>query len=388
VGAFSGLVRRVDRWVAIADLRVALVPFLAGRIATFLVVVFTVWGTIEGDTRPHLQELEAPFRSWDGENYSAIAEHGYPAGRLDLTPGHAGHLWGFFPGYPILMRAAAPLLHDVVLSGMAVSAAAELAALYFLVRLVTLERDRESARYSAWLLALFPYAVFLSMVYTESAFLAAAAASLYHMRRGNHTSACLAAGVAGAIRITGLALVLPLAIEYLGRRRWRPGPGLLWIVVSVLPLGAFLLYAYHQTGDPLAYQHAQGSASYGRALAWPWLGALKTFQQATGDPASFAFLEALELVAGVLGLVVVIAMFLVSRFPRSLAVYAAGVWLLPVSLDYWFGIPRYSMALLPATILIADATRGRPEWRTAILAVSAVLMGYGSAVLATGRYLG
>jgi hypothetical protein len=87
--------------VTIADLRVALVPFLVGKIATLLVVVFTVWGTIEGDTLPHLQELEAPFRSWDGENYSTITEHGYPAGPLDLTPGHAGHLWGFFPGYPI-----------------------------------------------------------------------------------------------------------------------------------------------------------------------------------------------------------------------------------------------------------------------------------------------
>jgi hypothetical protein len=374
--------------VSVADLRLALVPFLVGKMATLLIVVLTVWGTTEGDTRPHLQELEAPFRSWDGENYSTIAEHGYPAGPLDLTPGHAGHLWGFFPGYPILIRVVALVLHDVVLSGMVVSAAAELVALYFLVRLVTLERDRESAGYSAWLLALFPYAVFLSMLYTESTFLAAAAASLYHMRRGNHISACLAAGVAGAVRVTGVALLLPLAIEYLRRRHWRPGPGLLWIAVSILPLGAFVLHAYHQTGDPLAYQHAQGSASYGRLLTWPWLGALNTFRQVLGGSASFAFLETLELVAGGLGLVVVVALFLSPRIPTSLAVYAAGVWLLPASQDYWLGLPRYSLALLPGTILIADATRRRPEWRTAILAVSAVLMGYGTAVLATGRYFG
>jgi len=158
--------------------------------------------------------------------------------------------------------------------------------------------------------------------------------------------------------------------------------------VSIVPLGAFVLYAYHQTGDALAYQHVQGSASYGRMLTWPWLGALKTFQHAMGDPASFAFLEVLELVAGLLGLAVVVALFLSPRIPTALAVYATGAWLLPVSQDYWFGLPRYSMALLPATILIVDATRGRTEWRTAILAVSAALMGYGSAVLATGRYLG
>jgi hypothetical protein len=187
-------------------------------------------------------------------------------------------------------------------------------------------------------------------------------------------------------------LIPVLAIEYLRRRRWRPGFGLLTIAATLIPLGLFYLYALAQTGDLLAYVHVQNSASYGsRTLDWPWSGAVKTWSYAFGgiQPTPFAYLEALEIILGFAGLAAVFAVWLSPRIPTSLAAYATGVWLLPASLTYWEGMPHYEMQMMPVLVLlICDLTERRSSSRTAVLAFSTALMGYGAAVLASGRYFG
>jgi hypothetical protein len=250
--------------------------------------------------------------------------------------------------------------------------------------------DEALARYACWLLALYPDAVFLSVVYTDSVFLAAAIAALYYMRRGRNGAACVAGAVAVAMRITGLVIVPVLLVEYLWRRRGRVGIGVLGIGAALTPVLIFCVYAWRQTGDFLAYKTAQQSASYGgRHITWPWNGFLRTLDVGQGSgPASYNFLFLSDAVWGLAGFVALC--YLATnwrRYPPSLTMFAAGVWLLSACSSYWQGMMRYEMAFVPIYIAGADLYRRRPQLALGLLAVSGAWMVLQTATFATGRFI-
>ena len=379
--------------------RLALPPFLSGKAVALVVGYLAVWRSWERPGFPSLARLRDEFSNWDGENYRAIAAQGYPPGPLSLKIDAPSHLWGFFPGASMLARAVSVVLYDVVLSAVVVNLACSLVALVFLVKLVQLERGHEeSAQTAAWLLALYPYAIFTTVFYTEAPFLAATTASLFYMRRGrdgDFALACLAGAGAMAVRLTGLALVLPLLVERLSRRHGRPDWQLLLVALVPLPLLLFMLYASAHTGDALAYFHIQNdSESYGmKKLTWPWTGLSNTWDSARGLNANqYGYVFMLEAVFGVLATLLVALQWATHLLPMpriapSLALYSTCVLLPFICITFWAGIPRYLMTMVPIYILGADLLRARQRWRVPVLAVSGALMGYGTSVLLSGAYL-
>lgn len=371
-------------------LDIALPAFAAGKAIGVVVTVLTVWSASRSPGAPGLAEVEAGFARWDSLSYLGIAADGYPGGPLDTAPGASGHLWGFFPGLPVLIRVVSTVLRDATLSGVLVCAAAELLALTLLARLVLAERggDAERARLAVWLLAVFPYAVFLTAVYTEAPFIAAATASLLLMRRGRIGAASACAALAVALRPTGLALVPALAWEHLRRRGWRPGPGLALALVPALPLGLFALYARHATGDLGAYPHILASASFRRSLTDPWTGFRTTLDSVTsGAAASTGYVFVLEIVFGLVGLGAIVAMAARRSLPVSFTLFASGVWVSAVAVPYWLSVPRYLMGMVPAFLLGSDLLAARPRWQLPVIAVSAGLLAYSTEVFASGRFL-
>ncbi len=359
-------------------LRLILPPFVAGKLVTLLVPMLTVWSHTGVPGHPTYADLVSPFGAWDGESYRGIAEHGYPSGPLDTTPGQPGHLWAFLPGYPMLLRFAMFFIPDSTTAGIVVSAVCELIALVFLAKLVLHEcgGDRDTARWSAWLLVLYPYAVFLTAVYTESPFLAASTASLYYMRRGDYVRAGLLGAAASCIRITGVVLVAALLVDYAMRRGERIRADVLAVVLPLVPPLLFIAYAYALTGDGLAYWHIEQSASFNRFVAAPWVGASNTLSNALGGGGN-SFVFGFEVVFGLLGLAALI--WLVTQWRTiapSLIVYAAGVWLLSVSYQYWLSVPRYLMAMVPVYLAGARLLQRRPVLRGPVFAVMAGWMGF------------
>jgi hypothetical protein len=374
-------------------LRAALVPFLAAKVVSFFIPLLVVWSTSETHGHPSYQEITQTYGYWDGQNYLSLAQQGYPKGPLDLVPGHPGHLWGFFPGLPILIRLLMPVFGgDAVTSGIVVAAAGEFFALYYLAKLVLMLRggDQGAARFACWLLAFFPDAVFLSVVYTDSVFLAAAIASMYYMLRGDTGKASIAAAVAVAMRVTGLVLIPVLFIEYLWRRRGRLNAGMVDILLALTPFLLFCWYARQQTGDFFAYKDVQQSASYGsRAIVLPWQGLQRTWEVAQGGgPASYNFLFLSDVVMGVLGFAAVVY-FAVNwrRIPPLLTLFSVGVMLLITSFTFWQGLMRYEIALVPLYLLGADLWRRRPQLATLVLATSAAWMVEQTYTFATGRFI-
>jgi len=144
--------------------RLVLPPFLTARTVGLLVPLLTAWQQSPARGLPTGGELRAAFDHWDSESYVAIAEHGYPS-HLDFGLGQPGHLVAFFPGYPMLIRAVMAVTGDAVVAGLLVSTALELVALRLLAGLVAGERDRSAARFATWVVALWPYAAFLGLVF-------------------------------------------------------------------------------------------------------------------------------------------------------------------------------------------------------------------------------
>ncbi len=356
--------------------RAVLPAFGVAKALTLLAMVASVeqrTGTLTWDL------LRRAFTHWDAISYIQIAGHGYPA-QLDYRD-------AFLPGYPLLIRAASLLTRDLALAGVVVSAAAELALLLLVHRLVRRERDAGAARFAVWAVALAPLGFFQSGVYSESTFLAGVALSLLLLRTGRMRGAALAGAFAVAMRVTGVVLLPVMAMELWRQRRSLTGG--LWLGIIPLPLLLYAVYMQIHAGDGLALVHAEALPSFGESAAWPWDGLRTTWATAAGstDPTNRAIFVR-EIIAGLLGLAAVAGGWIDRRFPRSLAVYCTLVWLMAVSLTFWRSVPRYDLALFPIAIVAADLSARARLARPLLVAAGAAVLVWGAFVFADGGWIG
>ena len=343
--------------------------------------VFIAVLTIDFPSVPLLTGLHSHLEAWDAVSYLSIAANGYPA--------HLSYIDAFLPGFPMLVHGLAWITRDDVTAAWLVNAVAETVGLWYVFRLVRAERDHASATFSMWLLALAPTALFLIAPFSESTFIAAAAASLYYARAGQTRKAIVAGALACAFRLTGLALIPALALEQLRRSGWRPRPDLLLVLVLVLPLALYSVYMQIHIGDGRALLDADHSPSFGLQPTPPWTGFAATWHtlvSATDGETRSIF--AREVAFGLLGLVLCFGMWASSRIPRSFALYCTIAWLMTASLPFWRSQPRYVLALFPAVMLVADLTARFRRVRPAILVAGGVLMCAGTWIFAQGRWLG
>jgi len=354
-------------------------PLLLSRILWLAVVVAVVRTSVP--VQPLLTGIRTSLLHWDAPHYIDIARAGYPP-LLDYHD-------AFLPGYPLLIRAAALVTRDYVVAAWLVSFVSEAFALWYIARLVMAERDRDAAAFSVWLIALAPAALFFTALYTESTFVAAAAASLYHARRGDAQASAVAGVAACAVRLTGLALLPALLVETVSRTGARPSRALLWPLLLPVPMLLYCAYMQVHAHDALAYFDAQRLPSFNHFVAFPWNGFAATwhamFSPFGGDNLS---IFAREVAFGLLGLVLCLAMWASSRIPPSLSLYTTLAWLLTASLTFWRSEARYDLALFPSVLLVSDLTARIRSARPAMLAASGALMCAGVAIFAQGRWLG
>ena len=169
------------------------------------------------------------------------------------------------------------MTRDDVTAAWIVNAVAETIGLWYLGRLVLGERDQRSATFSMWLFALGPTALFLIAPFSESAFIASAAASLYYARAGQSRKAILAATLACCFRLTGLALIPALAIEHLRRTGWRPRPAVLTVLIAAVPPVLYGIYMQIHIGDAVALLDADRLPSFGLQVTAPRVGFAATW---------------------------------------------------------------------------------------------------------------
>lgn len=202
--------------------------------------------------------LLGELTSWDGQWLLGIARSGYegvPPGLVDVH-GRRGPdtAFGFFPGYPAVVAAVAPVTGDTVVAGLVVALAAGLAAAYGVARLGTVVPGG-SRRAGLLLVALFaasPMGVVLSMTYSEGLFCALAAWALVAVLQRWWVIAGVLTAVAGLVRPTVTALIAAVGLAAVVAAVRREDGVRPYAAAVLAPLGllGYLGYVALRTGEP------------------------------------------------------------------------------------------------------------------------------------------
>jgi Gpi18-like mannosyltransferase len=182
----------------------------------------------------------------------------------------------FFPAYPMLVRVIGRILGGDMVGdvsgGMILSLAAFFGALVYFYNIARQELSDDAARYSLWLLAAYPFAVFFGAIYTESLFLLGTVGAFFHFSKQQFGRAALWGLLVGLTRLNGALLALPLAvlaIQSARRRQLNPRA----FAAAAAPIAGLAIYAvfiWRLTGDPAAF--VTGQLAWGRSYLG--LGAL------------------------------------------------------------------------------------------------------------------
>jgi hypothetical protein len=325
---------------------------------------------------------------WDSVWFLRIAEHGY-----DAATGAASAFYPLYPGAVALLGRA--LLGHYVLAGILVSLAAALGSFLLLYRLAEERLGAEGARRAVLYLAVFPFALFLQAVYSESLYLLLTLAAFLFAERRRFLAAGGAAGLALLTRPTGVALLPALAL--LAWRERDRARALGALALAPLLFAAYPLYLWRAEDDPWAFVHAQRIWSRHLSPAGPlggiWDGLRAGWagveQLASGshthvywtavqdtDPIRAATLN-LENLA-FLVLFVALTVLAWRRFGAPYGLFAAVSLAIPLSVpsERWplLSLPRFGLTIFPLFLALA-ALGGRPRVHTAIVVVSSLLLG-------------
>jgi hypothetical protein len=348
------------------DLRVALPPWLAGRVlvACTLVAAQAIRSFLHPVPSAVRHHVAQGLLGWDAERYVNIARFGYaPLPRIEIR---------FFPLVPLATRAL-----DVVLpggAGVALLVLANVAALAFVAvlhRLVVFEtRDRELARRAAWLAAIMPAGFVLAWGYTESLWAALATGAFLAARRGRWWTAALLALLVGAIRPVGVLIAVPLAIEAWRQFRsrsqsWHAAAA---VVSSFVGAGAYLWWVGATFGDPLLPYRIQQDAKFRGPTEGPWTALQEPAHALLAgkwDVSSIRVVWAVALVA------LVVVCF--RRWPVSYGAFATVSLVVALSTSHLGSFERYTFTTFP--VLLAMASVSSRAWvERAFLAVGAAAM--------------
>jgi hypothetical protein len=238
-------------------------------------------------------------------------------------------------------------------------------------------------------LALFPTALFLQAVYSESLYLALALAAFALAEARRWRWAAVVAGLALLTRSSGVAVVAGIAVL-----AWPDVKALAWVAAApALLFALFPLTLLVQAKDAWVFLHTQ--AQWHRHLSpagpfggiWDALSGLGSTPQATAAAHAWAVdLESLAFLALFLALVPLVW----RRFGRAYGVFSAVSVLLPLSFpasDFpLLSFPRFGLVIFPFFLVLASLGRN-PRVHALIVSVSAALLAIGLVEWVTFRWV-
>jgi hypothetical protein len=337
----------------------AAVPFSAfvgSRAALFVLVAFFI-GFFPGDPEAKPGFLDA-FASWDGQWYLDIVTNGYwwsgPQTQSNVV---------FFPLYPLLGKIVGTLVGDPRWGLFIVTHAALAAYLYYLYRIARRSLDAESSQRAVLYVVLFPIAFIFSCLYTEATSFAFSAAAFCYALEGRWKWALPLGFLAALSRLAGLAILLPLAYEYLRQNRWRPHWDFLGLAAVPAGTASFALYLWAVVGNPLAFMQTQ--EAWFRTFTWPW----DTFAmglERVGWPLGHYVTSIAIIDTASIALFTILTAIVLWKLPLSHGLYCLPVlWLsLSTTIDPAMApptgsIPRFLMALFPCFLALGMVARNR-----------------------------
>ena len=373
------------------DSRPALEIFLWSRVAIWLGAVFAFfffepnrnpnagrWDTARLHDLGYLTDIWA---RWDSDFFIRIAQDGYDNASA-----------AFHPLYPALVAGLGRVFFGhYLLAGLVISLVAALGSFVLLHRLAAERLGAEGARRSVVYLAIFPMALFLQAVYSESLFLLLVLAAFALADKQQFALAGLGAGLAILTRAAGLALLPALVVlAWKERDRLRALAG---VALAVPVAAVYPLILWQQVDDPFAFRDAQDRWHRHFSHAGPfggiWDGLVAGWRgleqfvvghgtHVSGVSPTHAAAENVQALVFLL-LFGVLTVVVWRHFGAAYGLFAAVSLAIPLSYpsSRWplLSLPRFGLVVFPFFLALAALTAGRPRAHTAVVACSALFLG-------------
>jgi len=299
-----------------------------------------------------------PFTRFDSGWYFGVARNGYvyvENGRSNLA---------YFPVYPLLMRYVGrlfgPSASNVYLGGIIVSWTAFVLAMIVLYDLAKLDLPARRAERAVLLTAIFPFAFFFGVVYTESVFLLFTLLAFYGFRTRRWLWGGLAGAIATATRVNGV-FILP-ALAWIAWRTAKPEArdrmlAFAGVVLAASGIGLYSLYVYSLSGNPLEWAASIQRWGYHPGGS-PLLGPFRLVRALVSHPYAFLAGERMALYDTLNGMTALAfaatVPFVWRRFGAAYGfLLVANLWL-PLSSGQYEGLGRYCAVLFPSFIWLAS----------------------------------
>lgn len=317
--------------------------------------------------------------SWanlDGSNYVAIAIRGYTTAEF-----------GFFPLYPAILRGLRSLvIVRYALIGQAVSFACIIAAFYFCIKLLELDKPKANKVNFIIVCLMFPTAYYWGAAYNDSLFFFLATATLYFGRKKMWLWACVSAFFATLARLNGLALSAFLLFE--AWSQLTKNPQLVWrwptvkemkkmlpyVIIASVPVAALITYLVY-----IQYAFGNWDLLFTSMSAWgqdKMIFPLQTvyryikiflFTPHIGLSYWIAWLEFLSVV-----LYCVVLWFSYKKIRFSYWMFMFIALLIPSLTGTFQGMPRYALHLYPLFLFLfawVEKQSENTKWVVGTLAV-------------------
>ena len=380
------LSNRIDRRAA---LRIAAFALGFRLLSAVLALLINVAFPLDAPRQMTVYSEPSPFwdtfARFDSGWYEGIARDGYSYvedGRSNIA---------YFPVYPLLMRHVGRLFgrHHAMyyLGGLVVSWASFVLAMVALYYLARLDLPRRRAERAVLLTAIFPFAFFFGVIYSESTFLLFTVLAFYLFRTRRWMTGGVAAAVAIATRVTGVLMWPALAWTAWRAAGSTPRDRALAAAGLSLSLVGFVWYCgyiYSLSGNPFEWAATLQRWNY-RVGGTPWTAPLTLVGRLITHPYAFVAGERVglyDVLYGVTGIVFLAAVPFVWRgLGAGYGLYMLANLLLPLSSGVFEGVGRYCSVLFPCFIWLA-AIRSRAAG-TLIVVVFALFYTLGLALFTT-----
>ena len=303
----------------------------------------------------HSNFLLWSWANFDGAHYLSIAQNGY-----QIVAGQSQY--AFFPLFPLLINLIARLGFDLYTSAHLLVTASAVGFLFVLVKWAS--RFTSNPLVLLWSVLLSPGAVYLAAIYTEPLFLLLTVLTFYFSEQKSLGKAIFTAALATTTRVNGIFLVLFLLIK---SRSSRP-------LLALSGIFAYMYYLWAQTGDALAFLHAQSGWNKS-SFTMPWVTASNYLRALTTVfvPDLTHLVVAIEVMITVILIYLLIKFWRSPRFAPAYKWYSLATLALPLATGSLGSMPRFLLALFPVFLIIPLLPRATRLFTYSFFLITAML---------------
>jgi len=194
---------------------------------------------------------------WDTIWYLDIVNNGYTFEVLSKSGWEGQSSYNFFPLYPLSVKLVSFVLTDPLLSGILTSNVSFVISLYLLYSIVKESHNEKLALRSVRYMILFPTSYIFSAMLSESLFLLFLLASYRCLQKKNWPLFGLSGLGIALTRVNGIAILLPLFVEYFYHKKYQIKniklKEIVWFLFIPIGFLAFGVFVWIHTNNSLAF---------------------------------------------------------------------------------------------------------------------------------------